>query len=228
MTTVPFAEGGVTRIRRETKILLEPEEASRLAGRLAAEIAPYECRVACVYFDSPDGKLARRAATTPDDCVKIRTRSYDPDLGDRPGRVALDVKRERGGITSKDRLWLPPEDVPAEVRRALAPTFGAIAPTVASTYRRRVFQASPEWRATFDDELRFHAAGWSLFAPGTRPSLASLAPPFAGERLVVLELKHAPGALPAWLVELGRARGIAYSKFAAGSRDAGRVGSSGA
>ncbi len=228
MRKVPFADGGITRIRRETKILLEADEASRIADLLAAYAPPWECRVASVYFDAPDGKLARRAGTTPDDCVKIRTKSYDPDLGRDPGRVVLDVKRERGGTTSKDRLWLAPEDVPGEIRRSLAPVFGALAPTVASSYRRRVFQASSAWRATIDDELRFHAADWTLFAPGRRPAYASLPAPFAAERLVVLELKHAPGALPQWLAAMGRARGARYSKFAAGSRDAGRAGSSGA
>lgn len=228
MGEVPFADGGITRIRRETKILLEPREAGRIADLLAAEAAPYECRVACVYFDSPDGKLARRAGASPDDCVKIRTRSYDPDLGRPPGRLVLDVKRERGGITTKDRVWVAPEDVPGEVRRRLVPMFGALAPSVASSYRRRVFQPSPEWRATLDDALRFHAADWSLFAPGSLPAYATLPPPFAQERLVVLELKHAPGALPEWLAAMGRALATPYSKFATGSRDAGRAGSSGA
>jgi hypothetical protein len=228
MVRVPFADGGITRIRRETKILLEPDEAGRIADLLAAEATPYECRVACVYLDTPDGKLARRARASPEDCVKIRTRTYDPDLGREPGRVALDVKRERGGLTSKDRLWVAPEEVAEKVRRWLVPTFGALAPSVASSYRRRVFQSSPDWRATLDDELSFHPADWSLFAPGNRPSPASLPPAFASERLVVLELKHAPGTLPEWLDGIGRALARPYSKFAAGSLDAERAGSSGA
>lgn len=225
-TTLPFAEAGITRIRRETKLLVEPEEAERIVAALALRVAPYECRITCVYFDSPDAKLARRAAATPEDCVKVRAKAYDPDLGDRPGCVVLDVKRERAGISSKERRWLAPEEVAAELRRSLVPAFGPLAPTIASSYRRRVFQCSPAWRVTVDDDLRFHAADWSAFAAGLRPSRAWLAAPFAVERRTVVELKHSPGALPAWLETLGRARGVPYSKFTAATADAARGGSS--
>jgi hypothetical protein len=228
MTTLPFADGGITRLRRETKLLLETEEAERIARALGALVTPFASRVAAVYFDTPDAKLARRAASTPEDCLKVRAKAYDPDLSAAPGRVVLEVKRERGGLTSKDRLWLAAEDVPAEVGRSLAPLFGPLAPSVASSYRRRVFQCDPAWRVTMDDDLRFHDAGWSLFAPGARPSCAALPPAFAAERRIVVELKHAPGALPQWLATLGRLRGTPYSKFAAGTADAGEVGSSGA
>ena len=162
--SLPFAEGEITRIRRETKVLVEPEEAARIAAALAVGAPPHVSRIACVYFDAPDGRLARRAASTPEDCVKVRAKSYDPDAGDRAGLVAIDVKRERGGITSKDRRWLAPEEVRAVIAASLGPTFGALAPTVASSYRRRVFQCSPDWRVTVDDDLRFHLADWTLFA----------------------------------------------------------------
>lgn len=225
MTTLPFGDGGITRIRRETKILLDAEEAERIARVLGSVVTPYESRVAAVYFDTPDAKLARRAAATPEDCVKVRTKAYDPDLGGEGGRIVLEVKRERGGVTSKERVWLPPERAPAEVQRWLVPSFGPLAPSVASSYRRRVFQSSPSWRVTIDDDLRFHAADLSLFVPGG-PSLATLPPAFAAEGRTVLELKHAPGALPKWLAAIGRLRGTPYSKFAAGTADAEGVGSS--
>jgi hypothetical protein len=224
--SLPFAEGEITRIRRETKLLVEPEEAERIAAALALRSPPYACRIACVYFDAPDGRLARRAASHPDDCVKVRTKSYDPDEGDRAGLVVMDVKRERGGVTSKDRRWVAPEEVPDVVRTSLAPTFGSLAPTIATSYRRRVFQCSPDWRVTVDDDLRFHLADWTLFAPRRLPWHASLPAAFAAEPRIVIELKHAPSALPAWLDALGRARGTPYSKFTAGTSDADRAGSS--
>jgi hypothetical protein len=226
MRTVAFADGGITRIRCETKLLLEPQEAERIARALEAEMTPYECRVAAVYFDSPDAKLARRAASTPDDCVKVRAKAYDPDLGSHGARVVLEVKRERGGMTSKDRLWLPPGDVAAELDRSFVPVFGPLAPSVASSYRRRVFQCSAAWRVTIDDDLRFHCADWGAFAPGMRPSVATLPPAFGAERRTVVELKHTPGTLPRWLALIGQLRGTRYSKFAAGTADAEGVGSS--
>jgi VTC domain-containing protein len=226
MRTLPFADGGITCIRRETKLLLEPEEAEWIARALRVDAAPYACRVAAVYFDSPGAVLARRAASTPDDCVKVRTKAYDPDLGGHAGHVALDVKRERAGLTSKDRLWVPTEDVPYEVGRRLVPIFGPLAPCVASSYRRRVFQCSPAWRVTIDDDLRFHDAGWELFLPGKRPSVDALPPPFGAERRTVVELKHAPGTLPRWLAAIGELRGTPYSKFAAGTAEGDGFGSS--
>jgi hypothetical protein len=226
MGPVAFADGDITRIRCETKLLLEPAEAERLARALEAEMEPCECRIAAVYFDSPDAKLARRAAASPDDCVKVRAKAYDPDHGADRARVVLEVKRERGGMTSKERIWLAPEDVAARLEGSLAPWFGPLAPSVASSYRRRVYQRDPTWRVTIDDDLRFHAADWELFAAGARPTAAALPPHFAAEARTVVELKHAPGALPRWLAVLGQARGTRYSKFAAGTAEADDVGSS--
>jgi hypothetical protein len=226
MGTVGFADGGITRIRCETKMLLEPGEAERLARALETEMQPYECRVAAVYFDSPDAKLARRAAVTPDDCVKVRAKAYDPDLGSDEARVVLEVKRERSGMTSKERLWLSPREVPAEVERTLVPVFGPLVPSVASSYRRRVFQCTASWRVTIDDDLRFHEVDWGVFAAGERPTVATLLPAFAEEPRIVVELKHAPGALPRWLALVGQTRGIRYSKFAAGTAGTDAAGSS--
>lgn len=226
MGTVAFADGDITRIRCETKLLLEPEEAERIARALEAEMAAWECRIAAVYFDSPDAKLARRAAASPEDCIKVRAKAYDPDLGSDRARVVLEVKRERGAMTSKERIWVAPEDVAARVEASLAPYFGPLAPSVASSYRRRVYQRDAGWRVTIDDDLRFHAAGWGLFAAGERPTAAALPPPFAAERRTVVELKHAPGALPRWLAAMGQLRGTRYSKFAAGTAEADAVGSS--
>jgi len=226
MGTVAFADGGITRIRCETKLLLEPAEAERLARALEAEMEPYECRVAAIYFDSPDAKLARRAAISPDDCLKVRAKAYDPDLGSERARVVLEVKRERGGMTSKERVWVAPREVAAQVERTLVPVFGPLAPSVASSYRRRVFQRHAAWRVTIDDDLRFHGADWLLFASGERLTASALRPPFAEEPRTVVELKHAPGALPRWLAAIGQARGVRYSKFAAGTAEGDGVGSS--
>jgi hypothetical protein len=217
MDTHSFAENGITitSLRREVKILLDPGEADPVAGALARLNRPLESQVVAVYFDSPDRALARRAASSPDDCVKVRTKSYQPDRSAEPGRVVLEVKREREGITSKERIWLPPADVRDAVANSLAPTFGALAPAVATSYRRRVYQTTPHWRVTIDDELTFHQATWALFADDAPPWHGALGPALGAEPGGGLELKFGPDGMPRWLANLGWTRGTTYSKFTA-------------
>ncbi len=214
MINQAFAETGITNLRREVKLLLDPDEAESVAGALARYVAPLESRVVSVYFDSPRGALALRAAASPDDCVKVRAKAYAPDRSDAPGRVVLEVKRERAGITSKERIWLPRGEVRRVVARSLASAFGALSPVVATSYRRRVYQATAHWRVTLDDALTFHAASWSLFSAEAPPWHGTLGPAFGAEPRVVVELKFGPEGLPRWLAHLGRARGTTYSKFA--------------
>ncbi len=210
---VPFAEGQLTRLRRETKVLLAPEEVRAVAARLAAELgAPAVSRVAAVYFDGPGAPLARRALASPRDCVKVRAKAYRPDRSAAPGRVVLEVKHERGGVTTKERRWLDRSAVRGALDAARAGA-GPLAPVVATSYRRRVFQPCAGWRATLDDELRFHAAGWDLFQESVPAWPGALGPALARERRAVLELKLGAGEPPGWLRDLARARASPYSKF---------------
>lgn len=209
---VPYAEGAITRLRREAKLVLTAAEAEALAERLALEVAPNGSRVTAVYFDAPGSPLAHRATATPSDCLKVRAKAYDPDRSLTPGRLVLEVKRERGGLTSKERTWLHRDEVADAVQTTLGPAYGTLAPLVATSYRRRVFQASPAWRVTLDDGLTFHPADWALFGPEAPPWPAALAAPFAREGRVIVELKHAPGGLPPWVAALAR-EGVQYSKF---------------
>lgn len=217
MITHLFSETGITNLRREVKLLLDPDEADSVGDVLARCGPALESRVVTVYFDSSGGALAHRAASSPDDCVKVRAKAYSPDRNDEPGRVVLEVKRERAGITSKERIWLAPAEVRDVVGRSLAAAFGTLAPVVATSYRRRVYQTSPSWRVTIDDELSFHQAGWSLFADDAPAWHGGLGAAFGAEPRVVVELKFGPEGLPRWLAHLGRARGTSYSKFAAAS-----------
>jgi hypothetical protein len=211
---VRFAEGPLTRLRREVKVLLAPEEAIAVAARLGAELgAPSVTDVAAVYFDGPDALLARGALESPRECVKIRAKAYRPDRSAAPGRVVLEVKRERGDFTVKERHWLDR----AAVRAALAaahPGAGPLSPVVATSYRRRVFQPCAGWRATIDDELRFHAAGWALFHDAAPAWPRGLGPALAIEPRAVLELKLGTDEPPGWLRDLALARATPFSKFA--------------
>jgi len=208
-----FEEGSITLLRREVKALLEPDEADALARRLEDEVgATAPARVVAVYLDGSDGALARRAIAAPQDCVKLRVKCYGPDLDRRAGRVVVEVKRERGGITTKERTWTER----GLARRAIPPTYASIAglaPCVATSYLRTVHQRSQGWRVTLDREVAFHAAGWELFDPEAAPWAAALARPFSTEPRVVLELKYGAPELPAWLEALARSRGAPYSKF---------------
>jgi hypothetical protein len=215
---VPLADDGLTCVRREIKLLLDDDEALALAGVLDQVVGPpMESAIVAVYFDSPSAQLVARLHRTPGDCVKVRAKAYEPDRSAVPGRVVLEVKRERAGVTSKERAWLPAPEVPLAISRGLAPAFGMLAPVLATSYRRRVYQASPAWRVTLDDGLRFHAADWSLFAAGAPSWHAALPQAYGREQRIIAELKHGPGGLPEWLADLGRARGTLYSKFAVAS-----------
>lgn len=208
---VPYAEGPVTRLRREHKVLLAPEEAAELARRLGPWRGLPPTQVATVYFDAPGAPLAHRARETPGDCVKVRAKAYHPDRSGRPGRVVLELKRERGGVTTKDRTWLAREAVAGALARLPVP--GPLAPLVATCYRRRVWQPSEGWRVTLDDGLAFHAAGWELLDPRAPPWPAALREPLGAEPRAVLELKLGAGEPPGWLLALAAERAHPYSKF---------------
>jgi len=221
---IGFAEGAVTKLRREFKLVLSPREAAELAAGISAELsvgAGPPTRITSVYFDRPGSPLAERARRTPDDCLKVRTKEYFPDYGSAADRVVLEVKRERGGVTQKRRVWLPRaalREVVRGPRPALLPLIagGRLLPTLAVTYVREVFQSTAAWRITMDRDIRFHAVDAERALGPRRLTSAELPAPFAVDERVVVEVKHQSGALPAWLEGLsGRRTG--YSKFAEGT-----------
>lgn len=211
---LPFAEGPVTRLRREVKALVGGEEAAEIARRLVATGGGrlVETRVACVYFDAPGAPLARRARATPDDCVKVRVKSYHPDRSGASGELVLEVKRERGGLTGKERRRLCRHEVGGALEGLVTPSPGPLAPCVATSYRRLVFQRAEGWRLTLDHDLAAYGAGWALFEPGAVWP-AALGAPAHLERRVVLELKLGAERPPAWLEALAAARAEPFSKF---------------
>jgi hypothetical protein len=211
---VPFAERGITNLRREVKLLLEPAQCEPLTRELSRAAAPIENRIVTIYFDSPDGALARRALEAPGDCVKIRAKRYHPDRSGHADHVVLEVKRERAGITSKERVWVPRAEVAGALACRVAPAFGRLDPAVATSFRRQVFQPCAGWRVTVDRDLTFHEAGWELLGADAAAWGALLPAPFGAEPRVIVELKHGLDGLPAWLAALA-ARAQPYSKFAA-------------
>jgi hypothetical protein len=219
-----FAEGKVTHLRREFKILLDGDTVRSLESALCHELCterPDATAITSVYFDGPQGGLFQRATQTPHDTLKIRTKEYFPDLGVcGHARVVLEAKRERNGLTRKRRVWMPRDNLSGVVRShgGILPliTRGSIVPVLAVTYRRLVYQRSEAWRVTFDTDVAFHPVN-SRLALGTEPLRRELLDaPVAHEPRVVVEVKHMGAELPEWLMRLSACQSHAYSKFATG------------
>ncbi|MCK8496316.1 VTC domain-containing protein [Myxococcus fulvus] len=219
-----FAEGEVTRLRREFKLVLEEETALALCARLMRELegqVPTPTRIVSVYFDRPGCPLASRALRTPEDCLKVRTKEYSPDVGaGGVERVVLEVKRERHGLTQKRRVWVPRSDLGRVLRGGarLLPliTGGSLQPVLAVTYQRHVYQASQAWRVTVDRDIGYHQIAPELAMSQLALTSERLGPPFFREGRVVVEVKHLGEELPDWLSSLNPGGAPTYSKFAEG------------
>ncbi|MCY1015309.1 VTC domain-containing protein [Pyxidicoccus sp. MSG2] len=219
-----FAEGEVTRLRREFKLVLGEEAAPAFCGRLSRELGghlPPPTRIVSVYFDRPGCPLAERALRTPDDCLKVRTKEYSPDLGaGGHQRVVLEVKRERHGLTQKRRVWVPRTDLGRVLRggAGLLPLIagGSLVPVLAVTYKRHVYQATQEWRVTVDRDIAFHTISPELALSQLSLTAERLGPPQSMDNRVVVEVKHLGCELPEWLASLNPGGAPAYSKFAEG------------
>ncbi|TSC31930.1 VTC domain-containing protein [Corallococcus sp. Z5C101001] len=221
---ISFAEGEVTKLRREFKRVLEGPEAKGVCTRLSQELGGYlppPTRIVSVYFDKEGFPLAERAVLTPDNCIKVRTKEYSPDVGAAGReRVVLEVKRERSGLTQKRRVWVPR----AELSRALhggvslLPLIagGSLSPVLAVTYRRHVYQVSRTWRVTVDRDIGFHEVSPELALAPTALTVERLGLPAFEDARVVVEVKHLGAELPEWLAALNPGGTTAYSKFAEG------------
>lgn len=220
-----FAEGEVTKLRREFKLVLDRDVVVELCARLSMELGgglPPPTRIVSVYFDKPGFPLAQRAMSTPEDCLKVRTKEYSPDLGaDGVERVVLEVKRERHGVTQKRRAWVPRAQLRSVIRGSagLLPLIagGRLMPVLAVTYKRHVYQATQAWRVTVDRDIGFHPVTPQLALSEKTLTAERLGPALFMDRRVVVEVKHLGEELPAWLAALNPGgRKPAYSKFAEG------------
>lgn len=224
-----FAEGAVTRLRREFKLLLPNLAAMRLCERLGAQCpSPMRTEITSVYFDRAGLPLTKRAVMTPEDCIKLRLKDYTPDVGSAEPRVVVECKREKGGLTQKLRAWVARK----ELRRlyesgelwGLLPFTDAsgLRPVLAVSYLRDVYQLSEAWRVTVDKNVAFHRVD-PIIALGPSPlRYAELPAAQAREERVVVEVKHMGEELPQWLGELRAGATVRFSKFAEGMS---RVGS---
>ncbi len=232
-STVPFAEGEVTRLRREFKWLATRAEAESLCRLLTMDLRepPPLTQITSVYFDRPGLPLSTRAASHPGNCLKIRTKEYFPDRVNQEGNVVLEAKRERNGLTNKQRLWVPRRKL-LDVLRAgkdLPPGFldaDVLMPVLAVAYDRRVFQSSAAWRVTVDQAVSWHTISVELAFGTTGLRREVLDPPVAVEERVVVEVKHLGNELPTALAAL-KGRGCSFSKFAEGMARLGQASAEG-
>src|SRR2546423_7043697 len=178
---VAFAEGRITKLRREAKLALAPAEAAALRARLAAEVGPPAVsRVVSVYFDGPGWPLAARAAAAPHDTVKLRFKECSPDRGGAGSkRVVLELKREANGVTRKERVWVPRQGLEAALRDPGVALLRAwigdnpLLPAVAVSYHRELYQGAETRRVTVDTGVEFFRIDprLSLSTEPLRPAL---------------------------------------------------------
>lgn len=222
---VAFSEGAVTRLRREFKLLLDHDAARGLCGQLLQIAEPTCTRITSVYFDGPGQTLAQRAQRTPHDCVKLRTKEYFPDVGADGARVVLEAKREKNGLTQKERVWVRRSELGSlfasgalwqRLPAHAVPELPALMPTVAVSYVRQVFQYDASWRVTVDRDVAFHTIRSALALGRRRVHPELLDAPYSREPRVVVEVKHLGEELPEWLGALGEQAATRFSKFAEG------------
>ena len=223
--SVAFAEGGITKLRREFKLLVSRDEADALSAALVTEhggASPVATEVTSIYFDRPGYPLAERARRTPHDCIKVRTKEYYPDIGQQAApRVVLEVKRERNGLTHKHRVWVPRSRLESVVKQGtveLPAVFGdgPLITAVAVTYVRHVYQRTEAWRVTVDRSVEFFRVSEEQAFARTRIGRTELGLALGAEPRVVVEVKHMGAELPEWLQRLGTRQATAYSKFSEG------------
>ena len=219
----------LSRTRVETKYFVAADDVPALLARIPADERE-EYGVRSLYFDRPDGSLARAALADPLHCTKVRAREY-------PGgsSVWFEVKTRRGRWTRKSRLHLPRSEaavliggVPFPEADAVVPTGGGEEEHEARRYLQEVVRGSlvpvgvvrsfresfvlkrPPVRITLDREIAYFRSEDRPFASqGTdRPSLL-----LRRETEPVLEVKHA-GQLAPWCEGLvSGLRPSTYSKF---------------
>lgn len=228
LQTAPFPEA-LTRARYEHKLLLrEGEELAievAVADRLPVKRFPCgeTTQIVTLYLDRADGLLARHAMEQRGAHVRVRVKGFfsaiDPLRGTT--ELAVEVKRRRGGLTRKERVWCMPPELPeilagrgdGDVRRLrlgrIAP--GAL-PVCVVGYERRVYEdPAATLRVTIDRRLGCARAGSREVALLAAGLPAGVLP--APEAPVVVEIKHM-GALPGWIASVAGRADARFSKLA--------------
>jgi len=218
----------LSRSRVEMKYGVAAEDVPSLLRRIPAdEREDYGVRT--LYFDRPDGSLARKAIDDPLHCTKVRIREY----ADGSPWVWFEVKTREGRWTRKSRLRLGREDAARclagfdgpfgrperepgeddadarlfldEARRGSLIAVGSVHAT-----RRSFLLKKSLVRLTLDLEIAYYRPA---AAPFTREASGMSGPLLRKEEEPVLELKHV-GCVPKSCLDLVEGlRPSNYSKF---------------
>ena len=179
-----------------------------------------ESTICNVYYDTPDYRLVRTSLEKPVYKEKLRMRSYGRVNGEEA--VFLELKKKYDGVVYKRRISLRQRDAAAYMA-GLSPLpegsqigreldyfrrfYEGLRPAVYLCYDRSAWFSSedPDFRATFDNNIRWRREDMSLCAP------------VGGETLLLpsqslFEVKTAD-AIPLWLVEALDAGGIRQASF---------------
>lgn len=212
--------------RREIKFLVDSRQRALLEQAFRGRMAPDphgESTICNVYYDTPDYRLVRTSLEKPVYKEKLRMRSYGRVCGEAP--VFLELKKKYNGVVYKRRISLPQRDAAAymaglsslpessQIGRELVyfrRFYEGLRPAVYLCYDRSAWFSAedPDFRATFDCNIRWRVEDMSLCAPCGGDAL--LLPSQS-----LFEIKTAD-AIPLWLVEAldaGQIRQASFSKY---------------
>lgn len=212
--------------RREIKYLVDSRQRALLEQAFSTRMAPDphgESTVCNIYYDTPDYRLIRASLEKPVYKEKLRMRSYGRAREEDP--VFLELKKKYAGVVYKRRILLPQRDAaafmagraplpqPSQIGRELdycRVFYRDLQPAVYLCYDRSPWYASddPDFRATFDKNIRWRSEDLRLSAPIGGQTLL-----LPGQSL--FEVKTAQ-AIPLWLVEAldkAQVRQASFSKY---------------
>ena len=212
--------------RREIKFLVDSRQRAYLEqafrGRMVMD--PHgESTICNIYYDTPDFRLVRASLEKPVYKEKLRMRSYGRAREEDP--VFLELKKKYKGIVYKRRILLPQREAAAfmagkaplpqqsQIGRELdycRVFYRDLQPAVYLCYDRSPWYAAedPDFRATFDKNIRWRSEDLRLSAPIGGQALL-----LPGQSL--FEVKTAE-AIPLWLVEAldkAQVRQASFSKY---------------
>ena len=182
-----------------------------------------ESTICNIYYDTPDFRLVRASLEKPVYKEKLRMRSYGRAREEDP--VFLELKKKYKGIVYKRRILLPQRDAAAfmagtaplsqdsQIGRELEYCrrfYRDLQPAVYLCYDRSPWYASddPDFRATFDKNIRWRSEDLRLSAPIGGQTLL-----LPGQSL--FEVKTAQ-AIPLWLADAldkAQVRQASFSKY---------------
>lgn len=209
--------------RYEIKYMLTKQQKIQLLCAMQDYMDPDphgQSTICNIYYDTPDYYLIRHSMEHPVYKEKFRIRSYGCASPDTP--VFIELKKKYRSVVYKRRIQLPDHDAESCMKRNHAfpgdsqihheisyfrKFYEALEPAVALFYDREAFysKTDPNFRITFDENIRYRTEDFSLQSPASGEQLL---PP----GMVLMEVKTA-GALPLWMTHLLTAQNLQKTSF---------------